>query len=334
MKRETVQKRNTIIRSIRSFFDQRGYLEVETPVLSPFLIPESTIGTFETTYYSDSMGSHQLYLTPSPEIFMKRLIAEGFGDIFQITKSFRNNEQRGRNHNPEFTMLEWYTMNSTAEKNISLTEELFDSLASVIKKFPFSKNKKDFTFFTPPFKRLSMEELFYENTGIDLAGVQSFPLLREALLTKGYTLSNTDETWESLFNRIFLNEVEPNLPQGKPLILYNYPAKIDCLAADIPGTPWKDRWELYVGGIEIANCYTEETDSAKVASFMRREYAKKTVSASVIPDMDNTFSALFTPHYPECSGVALGIDRIVRLLTGEDSLGGVILFPLSDILKQ
>ena len=326
MKRAVVQKRNKILAAIRRFFNERDYLEVETPVLSPFLIPESTIEIFETTYYRELQGAHQLYLTPSPEIFMKKLIAEGFGNIFQITKSFRNYEQAGKEHNPEFTMLEWYMTGASAGENIPFTEELFQTLVSEM-------DTPGPSFLAPPFKRMSMEEVFFENTGIDLIDVQSYPLLREAALKKGYSLPEKNETWESLFNRIFLTEVEPVLPGDKPLVLYNYPAQIDCLAADIPGTPWKDRWELYAGGIEVANCYTEETNPAKVSAFMQKEYAQKAAHSLVIPDTDTAFSRLFTPRYPRCSGVALGIDRLVRLLTGEDSIEGVILFPLSAILK-
>ncbi len=324
MKRELVQKRNRILNTLRRFFNDRDFLEVETPVLSPYLIPESTIEVFETTYYRELQGSRQLYLTPSPEIFMKKLIAEGFGNIFQITKSFRNYEQTGRDHNPEFTMLEWYATETTAEGNIPVTEELFASLLS-------QGNSPDLSFLKPPFRRISMEEIFFEKTGIDLSGVQKVSVLKEAVLKKGYRLQE-DETWESLFNRVFLNEVEPFLPVDSPLVLYNYPAQIDCLAADIPGTPWKDRWELYAGGIELANCYTEETNPRKVSSFVEKEYARKAAHSLVIPDADFAFSSLFTPHHPQYSGVALGVDRLIRLLTGEDSIKGVILFPLSDTI--
>jgi len=332
--KEDIKKRNTIIQGIRTFFTSKDYLEVETPVLSPYLLPESNIEVFETTYYSYSRGTQQLYLTPSPEIFMKKLIAEGYGDIFQITKSFRNNEQTGRDHNPEFTMLEWYKMKIQAADNIPVTEELFSFLLKLQEGGNTFNRDVDTASLQPPFRRITMEELFFEKTGIDLTTVQSLPALTEAALKKDYTLADRGETWETIFNRIFIQEVEPYLPVDKPLIIYNYPAKIECLAKNIPETPWKDRWELYVGGIELANCYTEEINKKKVASILEQEYLIKAACSKVIPDIDNTFSDLFSETYPPCSGVALGVDRLVRLLTGKGSLGGVILFPLSDIIYE
>lgn len=330
--KEDIKKRNTIVQGIRNFFNSKDYLEVETPVLSPYLLPESNIEAFETTYYSYSRGTQQLYLTPSPEIFMKKLIAEGYGDIFQITKSFRNNEQMGRDHNPEFTMLEWYKMNVQAADNIPVTEELFAFLLNLAEEKNTSNRDVDTASLKPPFRRITMEEIFFAKTGIDLTTVQNFSALTEAALKKGYTLADRGETWETIFNRIFIQEVEPYLPVDRPLIIYNYPAKIECLAKNIPQTPWKDRWELYVGGIELANCYTEEINKKKVASILEQEYLRKAACSKVIPDFDNSFSNLFSDTYSPCSGVALGVDRLVRMFTGKDSLGGVILFPLSDII--
>lgn len=330
--KEDIKKRNTIVQGIRNFFNSKDYLEVETPVLSPYLLPESNIEAFETTYYSYSRGTQQLYLTPSPEIFMKKLIAEGYGDIFQITKSFRNNEQMGRDHNPEFTMLEWYKMNVQAADNIPVTEELFAFLLNLAEEKNTSNRDVDTASLKPPFRRITMEEIFFAKTGIDLTTVQNLSALTEAALKKGYTLADRGETWETIFNRIFIQEVEPYLPVDRPLIIYNYPAKIECLAKNIPQTPWKDRWELYVGGIELANCYTEEINKKKVASILEQEYLRKAACSKVIPDFDNSFSNLFSDTYPPCSGVALGVDRLVRMFTGKDSLGGVILFPLSDII--
>lgn len=332
MNKDKIRLRNRIIHTIRTFFYERDYLEVETPLLSPYLIPESSIEVFETTYFSESFGEHQLYLTPSPEIFMKKLIAEGYGDIFQITKSFRNYEQSGKDHNPEFTMLEWYKMGITAMDNIAVTEELFNFLLSSLNKKGNVAVVPDSSRLKPPFRRMSMEEVFYEKCGIDLKKVQTTTELIDTAKSKGYSIPEKGEDWESAFNRIFLNEIEPFLPDDKPLILYNYPEKIECLAKNIPGTPWRDRWELYAGGIELANCYSEETNPNKISALFQREYLKKSYRSRVIPDIDQQFSTLFAGSYPDCSGVALGIDRLIRIITGSDSLEGVILFPLSAIL--
>jgi lysyl-tRNA synthetase class 2 len=254
---------------------------------------------------------------------MKKLIAMGSGSIFQITKSFRNNEQIGKDHNPEFTMLEWYTMGSDYLDSIKTTEDLFLSL--IRKDTPH--------WFKPPFRRKSINEVFKEYVSIDLLKCQSKTPLKNEAVRLGLSPEKTD-SWEDIFNRIFLNFIEPELPKDKPIILYNYPRQILCLAKELEGTPWRERWELYVNGIELANCYTEETDSKKVNNIFETEYSKKAAVARVIPDIDNKYSQIFDNNFPKCSGVALGVDRLIMLLTGSASIEGVILFPFSDMLGE
>lgn len=314
------------MRGIRDFFGQRGYLEVETPVLSAGLIPESPIEIFETTFYHEFQGDRPLYLIPSPEVHMKKLIAQGSGDIFQITKSFRNSEQMGPWHNPEFTMLEWYSMEADYMDSLARTEELFEALTA-----PESPRS-----IRPPFRRMSVQEAFRSHAGFDLAETQSAAALKERAKSLGLLSHGSDgaESWESIYHQIFLTLVEPKLPTDRPLVLYDYPRQIATLAKDIRGAPWKERWELYVQGIEIANCYSEETDARKVEEFFRREALLKASSALTAPDIDSQFLEMFSDGFPECSGVAMGIDRLIMALSGEKKIEGVIFFPLSDILQH
>lgn len=333
---ETMRRRSELTARIRDFFRTRSYLEVETPILSPALIPENPIELFETSFFHDFLGDRPLYLIPSPEVFMKKLIAAGSGDIYQLTKSFRNSEQIGSMHNPEFTLLEWYSMGADYRQSMNTTEELFSSL--------LDENTPEEL--RPPFLKMSIHEIFLEKTGIDLLTTPTAASLAEAeehagILPRGGTQDNAQDgaqdgtkgdTWEELYHRIFLSRVEPELPSGRPVILYDYPAQIPCLAKDIPGTPWKERWELYVNGIETANCYTEETDPRKVEAFFRDETARKASSAKVVPDTDMDFVEIFRSGFPECSGVALGLDRLFMALLGQKSIEGVIFFPFSDML--
>ncbi len=318
-----IAERSAIITKIRSFFQTKGYLEVETPILATELIPESTIEVFETTFSSEFHGEHQFYLIPSPEVFMKKLIAKGSGNIYQITKSFRNSEQIGKDHNPEFTMLEWYTMDANYMDSIKTTEALFLSLV----------NENTPTWFKPPFIKKSIEEIFKEYISVDLLKCQTRTLIKAEAVNLGLNIEKSD-TWEDIFNRIFLNFIEPELPKDKPFVLYNYPKQILCLAKELKGTPWRERWELYVNGIELANCYSEETDSSKVKNIFETEYIKKASSAKVIPDIDSNYNLIFNKSFPDCSGVALGIDRLIMLLTGSPSIEGVILFPFSDMVEE
>ncbi|MDT4761915.1 amino acid--tRNA ligase-related protein [Sphaerochaeta sp. PS] len=315
--------RSQLNRTIRSFFDQKGYLEVETPSLSPDLIPEPTIENFGTRFENEFLDSRELYLIPSPEIYMKKLIAQGFGSIYQIGHCFRNSEQIGRHHNPEFSMLEYYSVGMDEQDSVALTEELFASLVP--------KDGPDHL--KPPFDRLTVTEAMWQFAKVDLDKHQSQRSLAQEARRLNLQVPDEPESWEDTFNRIFLTLVEPNLPQKKPLVLDRYPAQIDCLAKRDGN--YRKRWEMYAGGVEIANCYDEERDPEKVRSYYRKQYAslvqERANKESVIPDADPDFADIFTT-FPQCSGVAMGLDRLQMLLMGESSLEGVILFPFSGTL--
>lgn len=312
-----VRQRAEILSRIRNFFVDKGYLEVDTPLLSPDLIPESSIEIFKTKMINPYGKNKDLYLIPSPEIWMKKLLSQGSGDIFQICKSFRNSEQTGRHHNSEFTMLEWYKTGFSYMDNINETEELFC----------FAGKENLPKHLQPPFERMSMDEAFSNYAGFSLEDNYTWDQLYEKCELLNLTPSE-DDSWEVLFNRIFLDIVEPNLPQDRPLVLYNYPSEIKTLAEDLKGTKWSQRWELYAGGMEVANCYTEERNTTKIQSFFRKEKTLKDEFSPNCHTIDESYYKYFGESFPSCSGVAMGIDRLIMLLTGENSIGGVILFPL------
>jgi lysyl-tRNA synthetase class 2 len=131
---------------------------------------------------------------------------------------------------------------------------------------------------------------------------------------------------------VFLAAVEPRLPRDRPLVLADWPAAVPTTARRVAGTPWAERWELYLDGIEVANCYTEETDPREVARFMADE-ARRQRTAGVVPRVDEGYGRLFAGGFPACSGVALGVDRLEAAFRGERSLEGVINFPLSAIVR-
>jgi elongation factor P--(R)-beta-lysine ligase len=313
-----VKERSIITEQIRTFFKEKDYLEVDTPLLSTDLIPESSIEIFKTEMINPYRDNCDLYLLPSPEICMKKLISEGSGDIFQICKSFRNSEQSGSFHNSEFTMLEWYKTGYSYLDNIVETEELFKTL--ITEKTPQSLR--------PPFVRMSMEEAFLNFAGFSLEKNYKEDQLRDKCIQLQIE-PDIDDSWEVLFNRIFLQIVEPSLPQEKPLVLYNYPARIKTLAKDLKGTIWSERWELYAGGMELANCFTEETDREKIREYYEEEKKLKDEISPVSHPVDHQYYKYFGPDFPDCSGVAMGMDRLIMLLTGESSIEGVILFPLN-----
>ncbi len=332
--RETALQRSRLYTRTREHFTRKGYLEVETPILADGLIPEPTIEVFETAFSHPFKGTTARWLVPSPEVHMKQLLAAGSGSIFQISKCFRNSEQIGRYHNPEFSMLEWYTVEADYKDSIAHAEEYISAVA------PRGTPEH----LLPPFRVKTMHELWHTAVGLDLDELQTLEKLRKAASSLGAASSvvssaaaeHAPETWESLFNRIFLTHIEPDIPQDKPLIITDYPARIECLAANKKGTPCKERWELYAGGIELANCYTEETDADRIEEVFRRESAAAALrsirSGSAIPDLPQEFPEHFRSRehpFPPCSGTALGLDRLLLLFGGYTDLEGVILFPLS-----
>lgn len=321
MTAEMVRFRSRVVSATRGFFLSKNYLELDTPLLSPSPLPESCLELFPTQFANPFIGDLDLWLLPSPEIYMKQVIARFGSSVFQLCKSFRNAESVGRIHNPEFIMLEYYTLDQDAAASINLTEELLKACSE----------SDTPTECRPPFRVMTMQEAFMELAGLDLERLSEPEALAEALRAKGL-LVPANQTWEDSYNQAFVNWVEPALPQDRPLVLRNYPAKVECLAADIPGTPWKDRWELYVRGIELANCYTEMAEPKAVELSMRREAGRKAGQRFPHP-VDFEYPAVFE-NFPRCSGVAMGFERLLMVLSGANSLSEVLLFPFEPMLAR
>jgi len=309
---ELLRERARIIREVRRFFDSRGYLSVDTPSLAPDLIPETCLEVFETRLLPP-LGSAKgeakpLYLVPSPEIHLKKLIARHKVNIYEICRCFRNCEPEGRFHSPQFTMLEFYTMDAGYLDSLALTEALFAHLGVSC----------------GPFLRFSMEEAFRKWAGFSLEkSVRENTLVNEA---RSLGLEAPDA--QSAYNLVLAHCVEPGLPPEKPAALLDYPALSPTLAKKNASNTASSsvavqRWELYWKGVELANCYTEEDDPAVVKAFFEREGREKAESALVKHAIDNEYWKIFE-DFPPCSGVALGLDRLIALLTGRSSIEPVV----------
>ncbi|MCL1959931.1 MAG: LysR family transcriptional regulator [Spirochaetes bacterium] len=313
---QTLQKRASVIRQARSFFDSKNYLELDTPLLSPDLIPESCLEVFETSriYPAGSKKEKQsLYLIPSPEIQMKKIIAQHRVNNYQICKCFRNGESCGHIHNSEFTMLEYYTMNADYMDSLALTEEFFTYLAK----------KEDAPFLKAPFERITVADAFEKYAGFDLfAAVQNGGLEEQA---RKLGLEPMPEmTAGELYDLIFIHSVEPCLKTEKPVALLDYPAFVPCLAKKSHNKRTAERWELYYNGIELANCFSEETEPQKVKDFFISEEEKKKKSAIVQHKVDRDYWRIFE-NFPRCSGVAMGLDRLIMAITGRSTIDSVII---------
>ena len=317
---EILKERADIIRQTRAFFDGKNYLETDTPLLSPDLIPESCLEVFETTRlppHGSKNKSEQYYLIPSPEIWMKKLISEHRQNIYQICKCFRNGESSGHQHSPEFTMLEYYTMNADYMDSLAITEDLFNFL---LKKYP---GKNDLR---PPFIKISMEEAFFKWAGFDLYKKASINGgMEEEALRLG--LQVQELSVPVLYDLIFIHAVEPNLPMDSPVALIDYPAFVPCLAKKHKNGLSVERWELYVKKLELANCFSEERDAENVKEFFINEQEEKQKKALVKHKIDEEYWKNFL-DFPESSGVALGLDRLIMAITGRSKIDEVLPFPM------
>jgi lysyl-tRNA synthetase class 2 len=333
---ELLWERSRIIRQVRAFFDQKGYLEVDTPLLAPDLIPETCLEAFETAWIPPR-GSRQkqekLWLVPSPEIWMKKLIAKDKVNLYQICKCFRNTESRGQLHSPEFTMLEYYAMDADYLDSLALTEDLFRHLLANVPGISALKehNPRLWGSLQPPFERITMEEAFQRWAGFSLYTAAADNAMEAEARRLGLTPAKNMGT-AALYDLIFIHKVEPSLPRDRPVVLLDYPAFVPCLAQNRPHNAAKERWELYINGIELANCYSEEANPDEIRRFFETEGAEKQKNALVKHKIDENYWKMFQQGaghgFPRCSGTAMGLDRLIMALTGKSRIDMVMPFLL------
>ena len=320
---ELFKQRSEIIRHIRSFFYEKNYLELDTPALSPDLIPESCLEVFETLKIHPNGSKVPLYLIPSPEIYMKKFIARNPVNVFQICRCFRNGESSGFMHNPEFTMLEYYTVNAGYTESLVLTEKLFFSLAEK----GFSADLK----LREPFKLMSVNDAFINFAGFDLfKAVAATGELEKIARELGIESQGLDKA--VLYDLIFIHVIEPKLEQFGPLVLFDYPAFVPCLAKKNKDGETFQRWELYYKGIELANCFSEETDPKAIHDFFANEAKAREKTGRIKHKVDTDYWKMFEKNkgIPNFSGVALGLDRLIMTLCGFSTIDSILPFPLAD----
>jgi len=294
-KARSLADRALIVQELRSFFTGRGYLEVETPIRIPAPAPEANI---------EAPASEGWFLQTSPELCMKRLLADGFPKIFQICKCFRAGE-RGRRHLAEFSMLEWYCAGVDYRALMDECEELVGSLASRLglgNVLSVGGNKINLL---PPWPRITVEEAFDRFAGI---------AVQQALD-------------EDRFDEAVAFEIEPRLPElGKPVFLIDYPAQLAALSRRKPENPnLAERFELYIGAVEIANAFSELTDHEEQEQRFREEMEIRRKSGRTVYPWPAPFMEDLK-KMPEAAGIALGMDRLVMVLTGCDAIDEVVAF--------
>ena len=287
--------RSRLLRVIREFFHDRGFVEVETPV---------RVKTPALEDYIDAEPSGDCFLRTSPELHMKRLLPSGLDRIFQIGPCFRQGE-RSQKHRPEFAMLEWYEAHTDYDGILETTQALLLHCASTL---------------------TNSTELPFQGQRIDLN--TPWPNLTVADAFKRYTTETVESAIErDQFEILLVDKIEPNLDQTRPTILRNYPTAVGALAKVMPGQPkLVERWELYIGGLEIANAYSELTDAQEQLSrFTKTAELREGLGKTAYP-VDEEFMAALAAGLPACSGCALGIDRLAMIFCNTADIGTVRAF--------
>lgn len=334
-KRARLEARDRIIRSIRSYFYDRNFAEVSTPALqvSPGLEPH--LQAFRT-HLLDPRGARTAtrYLHTSPEFAMKKLLASGMERIFQIASVYRNRE-RSHTHHPEFAMLEWYRAGESYTALMDDCEALLRACKRAVgdgKPFTWQGVSADPE---QPFERLSVAEAFARHAETDLFATIDDDLqpspegLRAACRNLGIYFAESD-AWDDLFFRIFLERIEPKLGVGQPTILYGYPVSMAALARPSRENPRvAERFELYVCGMELANAFGELTDAREQRRRFEADMEKKQRLYGERYPIDEDFLAA-VGELPECTGIALGVDRLVMLATGAAHIEDVLWVPVAE----
>ncbi len=318
---EMLRFRAQLRHEIRNFFDERGYLEVDTPLLSHDVVVDAHLHPFAV-----STDDGVRYLQTSPEAAMKRLLAAGSGSIYQISHVFRRRES-GDLHNPEFTMLEWYGVQTTQQDQLELTEQLVRHCFAVANRT--TGIQPALVLPDQPFLLTTYDDAFARVTGTRVIGLSAAEL-RQIALRQAAVLPDAldEEDVDGLLNLLLAVLVEPQLGAAVPEFLCDYPASQAALARLSSANPAvAQRFELYIRGIELCNGYHELTDARELMNRDRRNNrTRRRRSDAALPGAGRMLEAM-RYGLPDCSGVALGFDRLVMLASGSGTIQAVLPFP-------
>lgn len=325
--KEVFVKRSRIIREIRRYLDERGFLEVETPMMQP--IPGGATAKPFITHHNAL--DTELYLRIAPELYLKRLLVGGLEKVYEINRSFRN-EGISTRHNPEFTMLEIYQAYADFQDMMDLTEALIANVVNQVNgslQVEFEGQTIDFT---TPWKRLPMLEAIKQYTGLDFNHIVDDDEAFQAARGLGMELEPGAARGE-IINEVFESFVEEHLVQ--PTFIFGHPVDISPLAKRNRETPeFTDRFELFIVQREIANAFSELNDPIDQRQRFQKQVEKRQSGDGEAHMMDEDYIRALEYGMPSAGGLGIGIDRLVMLITGSPSIRDVILFPTLRPVKE
>jgi elongation factor P--(R)-beta-lysine ligase len=322
-RRDTLHRRATALAAVRSFFTDRGFLEIETPLLVP--APGLEIHIRAVPAAGDR------WLITSPEYQMKRLLAGGLQRIFTLCKCFRAGEE-GQRHSTEFTMLEWYRAWARLGAVMTDTEELVAHVARAVTGEPAVRVGDRVIDVTPPWDRLTVAEVMDRFAGVTLEGDERPEVLRGKLEVAGLD-TGTATAWDDLFYGAFVDRIEPALAAlDRPVFVVDWPVRLGALARRKPKDPrLVERFEAYVGGIELANAFGELTDPVEQRSRFEDDRAARSERGLEVYPVDEKLIAALEEGLPFSAGIALGIDRLIMLVTGAAHIREVLAFTTDEL---
>ena len=315
--RDVFLKRARTIAAVRRWLDERGFVEVETPVLQPLY--GGALARPFTTHHNAL--DRDLYLRIATELYLKRLIVGGIDKVYELGKDFRN-EGVSHKHNPEFTMLEWYEAYADYEDTARELEQLVADVAQQVLGTTKVEREGETIDLAPPWRRVTLRDAIKEHAGIDVMEHPSREQLAEAMSSE----ASPEEGWGKLVDGLLSKRVEPNLIQ--PTFIVDYPVELSPFAKrHRRDQGLVERWEAFVGGIEISNAFTELNDPDEQRRRFEQQREEIERGDEEAQPYDEAFVEALEHGMPPTGGVGLGIDRLVMILTGAQSLREVVLFP-------
>jgi lysyl-tRNA synthetase class 2 len=318
-----LEARARLLAALRGFFAERGFLEVDTPLMVPS-------PGLEVHLRAVPAGAGQWLIT-SPEYQMKRLLAAGLERIYTVCKCFRADEE-GHQHSTEFTMLEWYRAWAGWEDILSDTEALVAAAAAAVHGAPVIEVHGRRIDLAPPWPRLTVAEAMERFAGVRMTGAEDADTLAQRVRAAGVD-PGTATAWDDLFFAAFLDRVEPALARmERPVALIDWPAPLAALARRKPGAPHlAERFEVYVAGVELANAFGELTDAAEQRARFAGDLAERAARGLARYPVDEKLLAALAEGLPPCAGIALGVDRLVMLVTGAAHIREVLAFGTGEL---
>ncbi|MFA9288924.1 MAG: amino acid--tRNA ligase-related protein [Weeksellaceae bacterium] len=313
----TYKKYLQVTQAIEQYLQSNNFLKLDLPVLTPALIPESYLEIFSTQFHFLDQ-KQELYLTPSPELFLKRLLTAGIGDCYYLGKSFRNSEPHSPKHEPEFTMLELYKVGADYMDIADIVLGMMRYIAqAMFNTYSITYRGQQISF--TEWEKYSVTQAFENFADISEAVLFDEKLFLETAAKKGYVTEGFH--YEDLFSQIYTQEIEPKLGiNGKPTLLYDYPVQFAALSTPNPDGKTAQRFECYIAGLELGNCYSELTDwQLQEKRLQAEEQARKEAGKDPYKS-DNGFIESLKKGMPKSSGIAMGVERLGMIFTDSESI--------------